>query len=593
MSEEPLLRGPRRASEPAETRGEPRLAAEPGSVARLRFGSFEVDAELRDRSESGLGLALPANAARSLTLEVGTAFELYPSESGGEPRRASLAWVRRGPEGALTAGALLAPEPLLPREGELVDLERTKVDPAWALRLPAAVAFRRLALPLCRIGERVLVACADPRDARSLALVERHLERPIVACASDPMQLQRALRRLHGEPRAAAEAATDEPVAVCDELFHAAAIRQASDIHVCPERDGVHVRLRVDGVLEPYRVLPQRTHAELLSRIKVLAGMDIAERRAPQDGRILHALQNGSELNVRVATLPTPHGERATLRLLGIHTEALTLPSLGLREADLRAIERALGRSHGLVLATGPTGSGKTTTLYAALRRIVTRRSVNAITVQEPIEYEAPGITHVEIDPSQKLTIPEALRSILRHDPDVILVGEIRDRETADLAIKAALTGHLVLATLHTNSATSAVTRLVDMGVPSYLVAATLRTVVAQRLVRRLCPECSSARPVPGAILRNLGLQEEQEQHVREPRGCVYCAGRGYAGRSGLFEVLELDEELAERVGEGLSERALLTEARERGMRMLREDALSKLLDGTTSLAELRVALGT
>ncbi|MGE3165125.1 MAG: GspE/PulE family protein [Planctomycetota bacterium] len=564
------------------------LALPSGARVRLRFGILEVDARLLDSTVEGFALTvLPADAA-GLVIELGEPLEV--AVAGGRTYRESVAEVEPH-DGGLRIRTDHLPEPALPGSGSRVDLDRVPIDPAWALRVPAAVAYRRLALPLCCIDGQVIVACADPHDPAA-ATFERYVEHPVIACTADPAELQRAIRRVHGEPRSASDLQQEDPAAICDELLHAAVIREASDLHVCPERDGVHIRLRVDGVLEPYRVLPARVHPELLSRIKVLAGMDIAEKRAPQDGRILQRSASGREIHIRVATLPTPHGERATLRLLGIQTQSLLLESLGLEGGDLRTIERALSVNHGLVLATGPTGSGKTTTLYAALRRIVSRRRVNAVTVQEPIEYEAPGITHVEIDPSQKLTFASALRSILRHDPDVILIGEIRDRETADLAIKAALTGHLVLATLHTNSAASAVTRLVDMGVAPYLVAATLRTVIAQRLVRRLCVECSVPHMRTPIALDSLVGDAVPVAATHEPRGCVYCAGRGYAGRSGLFEILEVDPELADRIGAGASERAILGLARARGMRVLREDAARKLSAGVTSVDEIRSALG-
>jgi type IV pilus assembly protein PilB len=300
---------------------------------------------------------------------------------------------------------------------------------------------------------------------------------------------------------------------------------------------------------------------------------------------------------IRAATLPTNHGERATLRLLAIEAESLTLANLGMAPHDLALVERDFARPHGLVLATGPTGCGKTTTLYAALRHIVAGKRVNAIAVQEPVEYDIPGVTQVEVDSSQKITFATALRSILRHDPDVIMVGEIRDRDTADIAIKAALTGHLVLATLHTNSAASAVTRLLDMGVEPFLVAAVLRSVVAQRLVRKLCPHCRApAASSPGAAATPraaaaLGLDEAATARLREPRGCLWCAGRGYSGRSGLFEVLALDEELAAAVHRGAGEAELARAARARGQRSLCDDAVDKLLAGTTSLSEVLAAV--
>lgn len=574
----------------AERRREERIDCDPPAGGRLVIGGRDVQVEVLDSSPRGARLRLQSGEWPDGPPAEGLGVSVLQGSSVDPRCPAHVAWVAPGAGGALELGLTLELGPgLTSRE---IDLERVAIDPAWALRLPASLALRRNLLPLCAIDGRLVIACADASDVRLAAGLERHVDLPFDLRPAHPVALQSALRRVHGEPRPGRDGAAEDPVALFAEILHAALLRSASDIHVCPERDGVHVRLRVDGVLETFRILPARVQAELLSRIKVLSGMDIAERRAPQDGRMPHELPDGRRIQLRVATLPTPLGERATLRLLGIHTQSLTLERLGLREGELARLERAFELSNGLVLSTGPTGSGKSTTLHAALRHILTCRSVNAISVEEPIEFELAGVTQVEVDASQKITFASALRSILRNDPDVILVGEIRDQETADLAIKAALTGHLVLATLHTNSAAGAITRLVDMGVPRYLVADTLRSVVAQRLVRRLCVRCSAAARSDARAPRALGWATGGPRAVREARGCVYCAGRGYAGRSGVFEVLDLDQDLAEMVAEARPERALLEVAREKGMRALCDDVEGKLLDGTTSLDEARGALG-
>jgi type II secretory ATPase GspE/PulE/Tfp pilus assembly ATPase PilB-like protein len=314
--------------------------------------------------------------------------------------------------------------------------------------------------------------------------------------------------------------------------------------------------------------------------------MDIAERRAPQDGRFRHAFAGGREVDVRVATLPTKHGERATLRLLALEMERLTLENLGMSDRDLALVEQAIRRPHGLLLATGPTGCGKTTTLYAALRRIIAQRPVNAIAVQDPVEYDIPGVALVEVDSAQKVTFAKALRSILRHDPDVLLIGEIRDEETSGIAIRAALTGHLVLATLHTNSAASAVTRLIDMGVDRYLIAAVLRLAVSQRLVRKLCPYCRTERILTPEQAVALTCPEAAGTPVFAPRGCKYCAGRGFSGRIGLFEMLPVDDEISKAVAQGMDETALSVELRRRRIPSIQEDALEKLRSGLTSFEE-------
>jgi len=288
-----------------------------------------------------------------------------------------------------------------------------------------------------------------------------------------------------------------------------------------------------------------------------------------------------------VATLPTKYGERMTLRLLALQTEGLTLEHLGMSGGDLKVIERALAQPHGMVLVTGPTGSGKSTTLYASLRRIREQRELNIVTIEDPVEYDIVGVAQVEVDAADKVSFSKALRSVLRHDPDVVMIGEIRDRETADIAIKASLTGHLVLSTLHTNTAPSAITRLADMGVERYLIGATLRLVMAQRLVRRLCGRCRTTSTIAeqtAAALRRPGLVGNVSY---EPGGCVYCASRGYTGRVGVFELLEIDEAQARRIAEGADEGELVSAMRERGAPSLADDAVEKLLTGMTSPREV------
>jgi len=320
-------------------------------------------------------------------------------------------------------------------------------------------------------------------------------------------------------------------------------------------------------VAEPHRGL----HAAMLSRIKIMANLDIAEKRLPQDGRISLRLA-GRLVDVRVATLPTGHGERAVLRILDKERGKLELSSLGMDEATLAKIDALIHQPHGIVLVTGPTGSGKTTTLYAALSRIDSL-GLNIMTVEDPIEYELEGVSQTHVNPKIGMTFARALRSILRHDPDVIMIGEIRDLETAQIAVQASLTGHLVLATLHTNDAISATTRLVDMGVEPYLLSSSLLGVLAQRLVRKLCPACK--RPGP------------TEEVTFEARGCAACSQTGYAGRTGIYELFTVDDEAKRLIHAGESEHALRTHAAAQGMRVLREDGMRWVTSGATSLAEV------
>jgi len=322
-----------------------------------------------------------------------------------------------------------------------------------------------------------------------------------------------------------AETLTDG-VSLVDRILRAGLLVHASDVHLDPAADATRVRFRVDGELEDVLRIPAAQHAAVASRLKVLAGLDISERRAPQDGGFIWRMPSAGgtlqapPLDVRMATLPVRYGERVTLRLLEAGGKRLGLDDLGMNEADRAVFDRVLRRPHGLVLLTGPTGSGKTTTLYAAITELLKGRPLNIVTVEDPIEYEIPGVAQAEVDAADKVNFTKALRALLRHDPDVVMIGEIRDGESLDAAVKAALTGHLVLSTLHTNDARAAVPRLVDLGLDPKLVPATLRLAVAQRLVRRLCPEC----------------RVRGEQGWTAP-GCAACGGRGYNGRIGLFEL--------------------------------------------------------
>ncbi len=496
----------------------------------------------------------------------------------------------------------IAPESSTDVNKPPLDMDQVRVDPAFALRLPPALALRRMVLPFAVMDGQVYVACVDENDVGALQAVQRLFEQPVCAQRAEPESLKRALCRIFGDgknpapvivqtrgridPRQADTDAKDS-TGLCDELLHASIVRQASDVHIDPYEDGVQIRFRVDGQLEKYRKLPIALHTGLVSRFKVLAGMDIAEKRAPQDGRFSHKSgQTGHSVDVRVATLPTKYGERMTLRLLALQTETLTLERLGMFERDLHLFEDAIAKPHGMILLTGPTGSGKTTTLYAALRKLIAQEEWNIVTIEDPIEYGIPGVAQVEVDSGDKVSFGKALRSVLRHDPDIVMIGEIRDRETADVAIKASLTGHLVLSTLHTNSAASVITRLSDMGVDRYLTAATVRLAVAQRLVRRLCTHCHKPRELTMAEAVALDKPDQVGATVFEPGGCLYCANRGFAGRLGVFELLPVDEELARKIADGAEEATIAGHARQRGIPKLHDDAFEKLTKGLTTVKE-------
>lgn len=480
------------------------------------------------------------------------------------------------------------------KEREPINMSDVCVDPSWSLRIPASLARRKKVIPCCAIDGEVLVACVDPNDPQTLDSVERHLQSPIRTILADEDSLDDLIQSVFGGSSgrasavrvAASRSGDDNAVAICDEIMQAAAIRGASDIHIDPGSENIRVRLRVDGALEDYKRLSADLHPMISSRLKVLGGMDIAERRAPQDGRFAWSDARGNEIDIRAATLPTRNGESITLRLLASKNDDLTLETLGMSREDLTTFSQAIHKPHGMILLTGPTGSGKSTTLYGAIRRLIAERSLHVVTVEDPIEYEMEGVAQVAVDSADKVSFSKALRSILRHDPDVIMIGEIRDGETADIAIKSSLTGHLVLSTLHTNSAASAVTRLTDMGVAPYLAGATLRLVVAQRLVRRLCPKCRQPVTLGEAEAIGLGHPEAAGKQSFERRGCIYCAGRGVIGRIGLFEMLAVDESLSAAISSGADETRLITMARNNGFKRLCDDAISKVLGGETTADE-------
>lgn len=481
---------------------------------------------------------------------------------------------------------------------ELVNAETLRVDPNWALRVPANLALRRSMLAFATADKKVMVACANPADRAGLDAIERYVGMPVQPVAAEPESLKRTLQRVYPAPNAPAirpgaaprgPEADEDAIGLADEILRFAVLRQASDIHIEPRRDLVRIRLRVDGQLEELRRLPAARQTGLISRLKVLAGLDIAEKRAAQDGAFTWTSGTGPErrsVDIRVATVPLKHGERMTLRLLNLQTGGLTLQKLGMSASDMKVFARSIEAPHGLILMNGPTGSGKTTTLYAAIREM-DREALNIVTVEDPIEFEMEDISQVAIDSAEKITFAKALRSVLRHDPDVVMVGEIRDLETADVAIKAGLTGHLVFSTLHTNSAPGAVTRLIDMGVPAYLVAATLRLSAAQRLVRKLCEHCKRPRELTAAEAVALGRRDCVGEAVFDAVGCAYCGNRGYAGRTGVYEIMTPDEELGEMIVAGAAEAKIREIARFKGMRSLREDGADKVLAGITTVAEV------
>jgi type IV pilus assembly protein PilB len=388
------------------------------------------------------------------------------------------------------------------------------------------------------------------------------------------------------------ESADDAPVVkLVNSIIAEAAGRGASDIHFEPEQRDMRVRFRVDGVLSESTTVPRRMVSGLVSRIKIMASLDIAQKRLPQDGRVGLSIDK-RHVDLRVVTLPSVHGESIVIRILDKSAVALDLDHLGFQRLELERFRAAFGQAYGAVLVTGPTGSGKSTSLYGALGELNTPEK-NVITIEDPVEYEVPGITQVQVNPRTGLTFAAGLRSMMRADPDVVMVGEIRDRETAQIAVEAALTGHLVLSTLHTNDAPTAMARLMEMGIEPFLVASAIDCVVAQRLVRTLCSSCKRRVIVPVHISRDHGFAAQFDLEAYEPVGCGRCGGMGYKGRTGLYEVMTVTDEVRSLVLERQPADRIADAAGREGMRRLRADGMEKVKQGITSMAEVARVTGS
>ncbi len=493
------------------------------------------------------------------------------------------------------------------------------VDPQYAERLPYHFAKRHGVIAARGVDSCVEVWARPGVSSTILAELQRTFGLPIRLCELGADAFESALNRTYERGKSHAleivddldanpdladlaqslpqvadllESEDDAPIVRLINALLSQAVREgASDIHVEPFETRSVVRFRIDGVLRDVIEPPQVAHGVIVSRIKIMARLDIAEKRQPQDGRITLRLA-GRPVDVRVSTLPTAHGERVVMRLLDKQAGRLTLTAIGMSDQTLGILDQLIHQPHGIILVTGPTGSGKTTTLYAALSRLDTAHH-NIMTVEDPIEYDLDGIGQTQVNSKIDMTFARALRAILRQDPDIIMIGEIRDLETAQIAVQASLTGHLVLATLHTNDAVGAVTRLVDMGVEPFLVASSILAVLAQRLVRKLCPACRRAHVPDSAearLLRSNGTDAGAER-IYVPAGCEACAQSGFQGRTGVFELLEIDDTMRTLIHDGTSEERLREYARSVGMRGIREDGLRWVRAGMTSLEEvLRVS---
>ena len=490
-----------------------------------------------------------------------------------------------------------------------VDLPQIRIDPVAARLLPLSLARRHSVLVIAATEHSATVATSNPGDVMAIDDVRAATGREPVLVIAPADDLARAIDRYSRDTNSldelglAEEVVTggqlvtsgdsDEPIVrYVTSMLEQAVSNRASDIHVEPTDGDLRIRYRIDGVLHEIETVPQSAMAALTSRIKVMASMDIAERRLPQNGRI--TLPHGSRtVDLRVATLPTVWGEKVVLRVLDAERIELDLTKLGFSERNYDAISESLHKPHGMMLVTGPTGSGKSTTLYAALTAIG-RPEVNIITVEDPVEYRLPGANQVQINAKAGLTFAAVLPAILRSDPDVVLIGEIRDRVTAQLAVEAALTGHLVLSTLHTNDAPSAISRLVEMGIEPFLLGSSLDSVMAQRLARRLCDWCKVEYEPSAEELDSLRwgeLQTPRPSTLWKPVGCRVCSQTGYRGRFAIHEIMPVSHEIERLTVTGASTQDLRAAARAEGMLSLREDGLAKAAQGITSVVEvLRVA---
>jgi type IV pilus assembly protein PilB len=487
----------------------------------------------------------------------------------------------------------------------LIDLSTIRPDKEAVRLVPMSLAERHVVIPIRKKGNRLTVAMLDPTNffaIDDLRMVTQSEIEPVLAVEAD---IQRAIDQYYGVSdlveksvsqlqkedysfSTELETSEDAPVInIVNSLISQAIKAGASDIHLEPQEAGMRVRFRVDGILRETASFPKHTQGAIISRVKIISSMDIAEKRSPQDGRI-QIQESGRSVDIRVSSLPTIYGEKVVMRILDQKASILAIDSLGFDEKNLRKFRRMYKHTYGMILLTGPTGSGKTTTLYSMLNEL-NSPTQNIITVEDPVEYRLSGINQVQVSNKAGMTFATGLRSILRQDPNIIMVGEIRDRETAEIAIRAALTGHLVLSTLHTNEAAGAVTRLVDMGIEPFLVASAVIGCIAQRLLRKICPECRQPYvPFPDSP-ECLALPADFEfvSALYQGAGCIHCGNTGYRGRLAVHEVMPMSPALRELVVKRASTGTLTELAIAEGMQTIQQDAMKKVQEGKTTIKEM------
>jgi type IV pilus assembly protein PilB len=528
----------------------------------------------------------------------------------GDPQ-ADEAHVRELLEGGVVTESQVASARAAQLGLPFVDLTEYPVDRSAVALVPVQLLKRYEVLPIGRDGDRLMLAMADPRDVLAIddvrAAVRMHV-RPVVAERNDLLAAIARLVRSDGElselttaiveensstgselmPLAAEPSEDDAPIVRFVNLLISQAISdQASDIHIEPAERDMHVRYRIDGVLHEMQRAPKNIQNGVISRLKIMSDIDIAERRKPQDGR-MSVIHGGKQIDLRVATLPTVFGEKVVMRILDNSMTGLGMDQLRLLERNAAVYKASYTKPYGMILVTGPTGSGKSTTLYTTLHEVA-RPEINVITVEDPVEYRIPGINQVQVNPKAGLTFASALRSILRSDPDVVLIGEIRDHETAQIAIEASLTGHLVLSTLHTNDAPSAVTRLIEMEIEPFLVGSALDCIVAQRLARRLCDKCKTPYQPDFDDLQAMRFAQpgDPQPTLFKAIGCTSCSNTGYRGRIALHEVMPVTEDIERLAVARASSAEIGRLAIEQGMSTLRQDGWAKAQLGFTSVEEI------
>lgn len=492
---------------------------------------------------------------------------------------------------------------------ELVDLQNTAVDRTAAKLVPVNILKKYTMIPFAfsETNQNILrVAMENPLDTyaqEDISIITNYQVEPVVATTRSIMlaidkyhgqdEVKSALKQYAKEKKLDVETDTVEQedvnsspiVKLVKEMIDLAVRQRASDIHIEPMEERIRIRYRIDGVLQKRATYDISVLPAIIARIKIIGGMDISEKRKPQDGRITQVVDH-VEYDIRVSILPTVFGEKVVMRLAAKMALTREKSQLGLKPYELEQFDYIIKNPHGILLVTGPTGSGKSTTLYTALSELNTT-DVNIITVEDPVEANIDGINQVQVNPKADLTFASALRSILRQDPDIIMIGEIRDQETAAIAVQASITGHLVVSTLHTNSAASSITRLEDMGIESYLIADSVIGVIAQRLVRRLCPECKKPRAATPDEKKFMGQDADKDITIYEPCGCPKCDNTGYKGRIGVYEIMRMTPALKQIISKRQGADILKEKAMQEGMRTLRMSGSEYVMDGTTSFAEL------